>query len=72
MILVPMLGGGGEGHRNILTCAWIAVPTEVIKWNADPEFTPLNATEFLDPKVQAKWETLFPGMAGCHRTDLLS
>lgn len=38
------------------------VPTEVIKWNADPEFTPLNATEFLSPKVQAKWETLYPGM----------
>lgn len=37
------------------------VPTEIIKWNADPEFTPLNATEFLDPKVQAKWETLYPG-----------
>lgn len=32
-----------------------------MKWNADPEFTPLNATEFLKPEVQAKWETLYPG-----------
>lgn len=32
-----------------------------MKWNADPEFTPLNATEFLKPEVQAKWESLYPG-----------
>lgn len=38
------------------------VPTEVIKWNPDPEFVPLNATEFLNPKVQEKWESLYPGM----------
>ncbi|KAJ4419797.1 hypothetical protein N0V82_004732 [Gnomoniopsis sp. IMI 355080] len=38
--------------------------TEIVKWNADPEFTPLNATEFLKPEVQAKWETLYPDGAG--------
>ncbi|KAJ0118621.1 hypothetical protein J7T55_012873 [Diaporthe amygdali] len=39
-------------------------PTEVVQWKADYEFVPLNATEFLDPKVQTKWETLYPAGAG--------
>jgi hypothetical protein len=39
------------------------VPTEVVQWKADFEFTPLNASEFLNPKVQEKWETLLPGMS---------
>ena len=30
------------------------------KWEADYEFVPLNATEFLDEKVSAKWATLLP------------
>lgn len=51
-----------RGTKNII----ITVPTEVIKWNADPEFTPLNATEFLSPKVQAKWESLYPGTCACN------
>jgi hypothetical protein len=38
------------------------VATRVTQWKADPEFTPLNATQFLDPKIQAKWETLYPGV----------
>lgn len=38
-----------------------AVPTEVVQWKADYEFVPLNATEFLDAKVQTKWESLYPG-----------
>lgn len=46
------------------------VSTEVRKWNADPEFTPLNASEFLDPKVQAKWETLIPGEYNTYKISL--
>lgn len=42
------------------------VPTEVVKWKADYEFVPLNATQFLDPKVQTKWESLYPGMPITH------
>ncbi|KAK3209113.1 hypothetical protein GRF29_69g859160 [Pseudopithomyces chartarum] len=38
-------------------------PTEVRKWEADYEFVPLNATEFLDEKVSAKWATLLPPSA---------
>lgn len=38
-----------------------AVGTEILKWNPDAEFTPLNATEFLRPEVAKKWETLYPG-----------
>lgn len=34
--------------------------TDVVKWQADPEFVPLNVTQFLDPKVLAKWETIYP------------
>ncbi|KAK7957968.1 hypothetical protein PG996_010589 [Apiospora saccharicola] len=34
--------------------------TVVQKWNADPDFTPLTASEFLKPKTQAKWESLIP------------
>ncbi|KAK8867594.1 Oxidase ustYa [Apiospora arundinis] len=34
--------------------------TTIQKWKADPDFTPLTATEFLKPKTQAKWETLIP------------
>ncbi|KAK7926786.1 hypothetical protein PG985_003784 [Apiospora marii] len=34
--------------------------TVVQKWNADPDFTPLAASEFLKPKTQAKWESLIP------------
>lgn len=40
----------------------LTVPTEVVQWKADYEFVPLNATEFLDPKVQTKWESLYPGL----------
>ncbi|RDW81855.1 hypothetical protein BP6252_02967 [Coleophoma cylindrospora] len=38
--------------------------TEVVQWAADPEFTPLNASAFLAPKTQAKWESLLPAGAG--------
>lgn len=38
------------------------VPTKVVQWKADYDFVPLNATEFLDPKVQTKWESLYPGL----------
>ncbi|KAH8658466.1 hypothetical protein BX600DRAFT_469162 [Xylariales sp. PMI_506] len=38
--------------------------TEVVQWRADPDFTPLTASAFLDPKIQAKWETLYPEGAG--------
>ncbi|KAH8664404.1 hypothetical protein BX600DRAFT_464383 [Xylariales sp. PMI_506] len=34
--------------------------TEVTQWKANPDFVPLNATAFLDPKIRAKWETLYP------------
>ncbi|RDW58868.1 hypothetical protein BP6252_13344 [Coleophoma cylindrospora] len=34
--------------------------TEVTQWKANPDFVPLNATSFLDPRIQAKWETLYP------------
>ncbi|KAK7955881.1 uncharacterized protein PG986_005103 [Apiospora aurea] len=34
--------------------------TTIQKWKADPDFTPLTATEFLKPKTQAKWESLIP------------
>lgn len=45
-----------------LTLTHLTVPTEVVQWKADYEFVPLNATEFLDPKVQTKWESLYPGL----------
>lgn len=47
------------------------VPTEVVKWKADYEFVPLNATQFLDPKVQTKWESLYPGSPFPHMMTLL-
>lgn len=40
---------------------YIVVLTNVQKWKADPDFTPLSATEFLKPKTQAKWGSLIPG-----------
>ncbi|KAL2273285.1 hypothetical protein FJTKL_04799 [Diaporthe vaccinii] len=40
------------------------IPTEVVQWKADYDFVPLNATEFLNPKVQTKWESLYPAGAG--------
>lgn len=49
-----------------LTLTLLTVPTEVVQWKADYEFVPLNATEFLDPKVQTKWESLYPGMLITH------
>lgn len=42
------------------------VPTEVVQWKADYDFVPLNATEFLNPKVQTKWESLYPGLLVTH------
>lgn len=41
-------------------------PTEVVRWKADYEFVPLTATEFLKPEVQAKWESLYPGLFAFH------
>ncbi|OAG04185.1 uncharacterized protein CC84DRAFT_1095450 [Paraphaeosphaeria sporulosa] len=38
-------------------------PVEVIQWAADASFVPLTASAFLQPRVQAQWETLFPPSA---------
>lgn len=53
--------------RGLTNAGVISVSTVVQKWNADPDFTPLTAAEFLKPKTQAKWESLIPSEKLDHR-----
>ncbi|KAK8105200.1 hypothetical protein PG999_008559 [Apiospora kogelbergensis] len=50
----PIQVGGDYTHEGPIFL------TNVQKWKADPDFTPLSATEFLKPKTQAKWGSLIP------------
>lgn len=56
----PQQVGGDHMHQAE------SFPTELVQWKADYDFVPLNATEFLRPEVQTKWESLYPGLFASH------
>ena len=37
------------------------VATKIVKWEANMDFVPKNASEFFEDKTLALWNTLMPG-----------